>query len=527
MGVGWTEKEVQAQEALVHALTAQAGVEQQIGELKKLDKGNASKSEGNGEAAQAAAASRQAAESMMRMGEQGIAADRATADALLTVHRASLEARLASDIDFAGRTRDVQLAANQAEMAGLDRSGKDYQNQVKALKEKALEIGNEYDTKVAELTAKTSTAEYSRDLAQLEQSEREKIEATRQGSAQRLTAIDAAIKAEQAANLQDTNFFRELLTQRVETIRQEAEEEGKLRQEAARESADNDNKMGELSISAEKQRMALEDSARRVTAQQRIAEDTKIANEEYTIKMAALQKEVAGLDKSGKDYENKLKQLQDKEKQLTQQHENELTQIKEKAEEERNQRILSAENQLNDAIARGLTSSIMGHQSWAKMVTSLGDQVVSGMIENAIKSMLAADMTKERDAAAAARKAFNIGMSIGGPAGVILGPVFGAAAFASVMAFQGGTDSVPGMGRGDIVPTMLEPGEGVVPGGVMDGLSKLAREGGFNRGQTIHAVAHFSPQIHAIDAEGVDRVLEKHSDTFQRHFENTLRKMNK
>jgi hypothetical protein len=43
----------------------------------------------------------------------------------------------------------------------------------------------------------------------------------------------------------------------------------------------------------------------------------------------------------------------------------------------------------------------MGHQSWSKMVVSLGQQVFSGMIENAIKSMLADDRTKEKDTATA------------------------------------------------------------------------------------------------------------------------------
>jgi hypothetical protein len=161
------------------------------------------------------------------------------------------------------------------------------------------------------------------------------------------------------------------------------------------------------------------------------------------------------------------------------------------------------------------------------MVTSLGNQVVSGMIENAIKSMLAMDMTKERDAAAAARKAFNIGMSIGGPAGIVLGPVFGAAAFASVMAFDKG-GVVPGMpGAGDVVPAMVSPGEGIVPGGVMDGLSKVARDGGFGRsGPQYHLQMHVTNNVHTIDGDGMHDALEKNADQLQRHVENTLRKMN-
>ncbi len=519
-------KQIEAQQNLVDSLQAQVSLEGKVAELKKLDSGNAGKAAGNAQAAQAAAAARQEAESQLRMGEQSITADRATADALLTTHRASLEARLASDIDFAGRTRDVQLAANQAEMAGLDRSGKDYVNQVKGLKEKALEIGNEYDTKVAELTAKASTAEYSRDLTALEQSEREKIEATRQGSAQRLTAIDAAIKQEEAANLQDTNFFRELLNQRVQTVRQEAEEEGKLRAESAREEADNDAKVGSLAVAAEKQRMALEDSARRVTAQQRIAEETKLADEEYTIKMAALQKEVAGLDKSGKDYENKLKQLQDKEKQLTQQHENELAAIREKAEIETNNKLAASYQQFTSTVSGELSKTITGHQTMAKMVDSLGDQMISSMIKNAIQYAMSNKFRQESDAKAAATAGYKLGLEVGGPAGMVLGPVFAAVAFAGAMAFENG-GVVPGIGRGDVVPALLSPGEGIIPGGVMDGLSKLAREGGMG-GSGNHYHVHgvqFAPQVHALDADGVDAVLEKHQATFQKHFENTLRKM--
>lgn len=523
-----TKDEIAAQQALVQALQTQKDIEGQVAAVKKQEGSNATHQTGNEEAARRAAAARQAAESQLRMGEQSIAADKATAEALLTVHRASLEERLASDVDFAARDRDLKLAANAAEISALDKSGKDYANQLKALQEKALEINNEYDTKIAELKAKSSVEVYSRDLTALEQSEREKIEATQQGSAARISALDAAIQEERSRNLQDTNFFRDLLNQRVQTVRQKAEEEGKLKAEAAREDADNTEKMGQLAIAAEKQYMALLDSSRHVTVAQRIAEDTKIANEEYALKMAALNKEVAGLDKSGKDYENKLKQLQDKEKQLTRQHENELTSIKEKAETERNQRVLAAETQFQDSIARGLTQSIMGHQTWSRMLLTFGDEVVGGMIQNAIKSMMTMDMTKEKDAAHAARRAFNIGLDMGGPVGWVLGPVMGAAAFAAVMAFEGGTDRVPGIGRGDVVPAMLTPGEGIVPNGVMDGLRNVARNGGFD-GNRSPVTVHVRPTYHVntIDGDGMQATLEKHTDQLQRHFENALRRMNR
>jgi hypothetical protein len=526
-GVSGTKDEIAAQDQLVQTYQDMVRAQEKSNELKHKDEGNAKLQSGNEAAGQRAAGARQAAESQMRVNQQVIASEKATADSLLSIHHASIEARLASDFEFLGRERDAQLSGNAAEIAALDKSGKDYSNQLKGLKEKALEIQGDYNEKVAALNAKASVEINQRDTQAIQEGEKEKIAATQQGTAARIAAIDAGIKAEQARNSQDNSFLRELEGQRVEATRQAAEEEAKLKEEAAKEQASNAEKMGELAMQAEKQKQALADSSHRVSMDQRIAEETRSANEEFQIKQAALDKEIAGLDKSGKDYANKLKQLQDQEKQLTTQHQNELTAIKEKAEQERNQRILSAETSFQNSIASSLTKSLMGHQTWAKTLESIGNQVVSGMIENAIKSMLADDMTKEKDAAAAARKAYVIGTSMGGPAGIILGPVMAAAAFAGVMAFEEG-GVVPGVGKGDVVPAMLTPGEGVVPKGVMEGLSQMARNGNMNQsGGDFHMQAHFSPTVHAMDAEGVDRVLEKHQETFQKHFQRSLRKMNK
>jgi hypothetical protein len=109
----------------------------------------------------------------------------------------------------------------------------------------------------------------------------------------------------------------------------------------------------------------------------------------------------------------------------------------------------------------------------------------------------------------------------------LLGPIFGAAAFAGVMAFQNGTDGVPGIGNRDTVPAMLTPGEGVVPGGVMDELRNMVRRGGMGGGYA--PVLHFKPVYHlqAMDSEGMEKVLTKHNDVIQKHVHNELRKMNR
>jgi hypothetical protein len=73
---------------------------------------------------------------------------------------------------------------------------------------------------------------------------------------------------------------------------------------------------------------------------------------------------------------------------------------------------------------------------------------------------------------------------------------------------------------------MLEPGEGVVPGGVMDGLRNMARSGSMGGGSTYHD--HHSPTYHVqtIDGDGIRGVLDKHSQEFTKHVNNQLRKMN-
>jgi len=360
----------------------------------------------------------------------------------------------------------------------------------------------------------------------IQEGERAEIDSTRAGSQERLSAIDKAIQEQRDYLAEDTGYYKGLLQERVNLVRQMAEEETKLKAEAGKESAEDTLKMGELEIAAERQKDALLNSARHSTDAEREAQESQIANEEYALKMAAFARELAALDKNGKEYLNQVKALQDKEKQLTQQHENEITAIKEKAEQESNARILTGWQRFSDQMASGLSQAIMGHQTFSKMITSLGDQVATAMLQNAIKSMLVDDMTKEKDAAKAARSAFNIGMSMG-PAGIVLGPVFGAAAFAAQMAFASG-GVVPGYGAGDIVPAMLEPGEGVVPKGIMEGLGNLAKSGGLESGGN-RTVVHVRPTYHVqtIDGNGMQEALEKHTDQLQRHFENAVRRMNR
>ena len=527
-GVGHTEAEMKAQQTLVDALNDQMTVEQKIAQLKKMEGGNDKTAVDKEAGARAAEAERQAAEHGMKMGELKVAAERDAAAAQETVRQATIAERLASDTALANEEYQVQLRGNQQLIAALDKGGKDYNNQLASLHQKAEELTLQHQNTIAALGNKAVVEQYKKDLTDLEQNEREKINATQQGSNERLAAIDAAIKEEQNRNLQNTQFYRELQNMRIEVERQSAAEEAKLQAELGKEAAAQTQAMGQLALAADQEAQALRDSAHRETIQRRMAEEAAAANAELDLKDKALQDEIGALDRGAKDYEVKLQALLNKREQITREHENRLTQIKDQAEKERNSRILGAENQFQDMIAGGLTRVLMAHQTFATMMDSIGDHVASGMIQNALKDVMANDMTRESDAAKAARKAFLAGMQLPFPANLVAAPLMGAAAFTAMMAFNAGTDGVPGVGNGDTVPAMLTPGEGVVPGGVMDGLSRMARSGDLGAGGK-HFHAHVSPTYHlqALDAEGMDKVLAKHSQTISKHVGNELRKMNR
>lgn len=524
-GAGYSDKEVQAQQTLVDALDAQVTLEGKISALKNIDKNNASTSTGKELSALRAEGERQAAEHARKMGELSLQIDREQTEARLTTQAASIAERLAADIHLADEETRIQTTANQSLIAALDKGGKDYNNQLKALKDKAEEITRQHEATIAGLQSKASEAQYREDLQNLEQSEREKIEATLRGSAERIAAIDAAIKEEESKNLQNAASYRDLQKQRVEAQRQYDEEAGKLAAEAGKEAAENNQKMGELMLAMERSNQALADSSHRITIQQRMAEDVEFADKEFALKQTAMQQEAAALDKGAKDYENKLRAIQNKELQMIREHENEVTQIKQEAQIRQNQSQMAAMTQLKEMTASGLTKVLMGHQSFATMMDSIGDQVVSGMLRTALMSIMTADMDKERQAASAARKMFLAGAQFPFPVNVVMAPLMGAAAFASMMAFEGG-GIVPGVGRGDVIPAMLTPGEGIVPGGVMDGLQKMARSGTTGGGTTVNV--HVRPNYHlqALDTGGMEKILETHSRTLAKHVSNEMRRMN-
>lgn len=295
----------------------------------------------------------------------------------------------------------------------------------------------------------------------------------------------------------------------------------KIAEDMGKEEANVTRKMSSLKLAADEEQIKSEAKLGKLRGED--LEDAEIAaqSDAYEAQMRGYETELAALDKYGKDYAVKVKQIQDKEAELTREHANKILLIETQAADEKNARILASENRGKDLLAKSAMSVLSGHESAGKALIGIGNQVASGMMENAIKSVMANDFTKESDAAAAARKAYLAGMHFPFPINIVMGPLLGAAAFASVMAFEGG-GLVPGVEKGDVVPARLTPGEGVLPKPLMDNLKHASAP---VAPQTIHRHNH-EYHMHAIDGPSVERMLTNHSDKFEKHVEGHFRKRN-
>ncbi len=396
-------------------------------------------------------------------------------------------------------------------------------NKIGAEQDKAFRKMAEDQKRADEDAQKQWEANYKRAVSDLQEAERMKIDATHKGSAERLQAIDAAIKEEESKGLQAEGFYKGLRHERADLQQSMDGEEKKLRAEAGRQEAEHTLKMGELVLAADREHANLRTVLALQTGAQRLAIEKAFAATDYQQKLEALQKEESALDKDGSEYQNKLKALQNKELELRKAHENKVQQLEDQAAQQRFSKLTADQQRMAGIYAQGFTQVLMGHQSFAKMMAQTGNQVVSSMLQNAIQSAIAMDFGKEKEAAAAARKMYLAGTHFPFPTNIVMAPLLGALGFASMMAFaEGGI--VPGVGRGDTVPAMLTPGEAVLPKRLTENLSKSTAA---SSGDTYHV--HHNPTYHVntIDAAGVRGMLDKHGDEFVQHTERTLRKMNK
>ena len=104
-----------------------------------------------------------------------------------------------------------------------------------------------------------------------------------------------------------------------------------------------------------------------------------------------------------------------------------------------------------------------------------------------------------------------------------MGPLLGALAFATVMAFDEG-GIVKGTGGVDSVPARLTPGEAVLPKRLTENLTNAGNSSGSGKSGDNHF--HNSPTYHinTIDGDGMQGALEKHADVIEQHVDSAFRR---
>jgi hypothetical protein len=175
-----------------------------------------------------------------------------------------------------------------------------------------------------------------------------------------------------------------------------------------------------------------------------------------------------------------------------------------------NSTLQASVTKFNDSFSQGLAKTLVEAKSMAAAMKQIGKEIVEDAISNFIRWKL---MNAEKAGAAE----FSSALAQGTPMPIAIAE--GGIAFAKALAFeQGGT--IPGAGA---VPIIGHGGETVVTKALTDRVN--ASEGKGSSSKQVHAHVH----IHAtaMDAEGMERVLTKHSSVINKHVSHQLRKMNK
>jgi hypothetical protein len=274
--------------------------------------------------------------------------------------------------------------------------------------------------------------------------------------------------------------------------------------------------MGKLQADADEQEARHKFAMGQSTAAQLESALLLASQRRLDLEKSALDKEHAQLEAA----ENKdlvaIRTIEDKKSQLIQQAAQQQTKIREDALQKQYQDTQRVDNQIAGDISKTLTQGILESKNMALAFKKMGAEMLESAMETTIKMILLNKEKKLSDAETAASAAYKQAMAAyPAPFNMVAAPMAAAAAFAGAMQFADGGE-VPGVGSGDTVPAMLTPGETVVTKALTDQVKGSTGGGGHT--------FNFAPAIHAVDAEGVDRMLKKHQAVFSANMTSILRK---
>ncbi|WP_058189837.1 coiled-coil domain-containing protein [Terracidiphilus gabretensis] len=356
----------------------------------------------------------------------------------------------------------------------------------------------------------------------IEEDQKNAIARTIAGTQQRLDVIRGFIEQDESLGLDDTAQYRSLLEQRNQLAKELDEQNAKQRLQTAEDSFKSIEDALKETLKNQQAQSQLKMKGGEPSELANLAQIRAALDAEYAAKKEAYAKEAAAYSAAGLEQTKEAQSVHRQMLTADQEYADQKKQLQDKEAADTRATLLQMQNQYIDTFAR----VAFGRESLGRVMEQMAQQDITNTLKAVLTTMEGEKSQQLAAAKAAAAKAMSAVSQIPvvGPA---MAPIAGAAVFAGAMAFNSGTDAVPGVGRGDVVPSMLEPGEGVVPGGVMDGLRSMARNGGFQQQHVTHIHVRPTYNLQALDGDGIGAVLDKHQETLTHHFNQAVRRMNR
>lgn len=208
------------------------------------------------------------------------------------------------------------------------------------------------------------------------EAERRKVEATRKGSEDRVAAERAVLAELKSLGLEETNEYTAQLQRVTDAVRGADEERVKL-QELDIEQV---RISGQARVQLEKQNVQAEFDLHRLNAQQRVAALKELEDQEYAIEKAAIEKKLALLAQDPTTSPVMIQRLYNEIENLTREHNNRLAALNTQGVKESQQKF----DQFFERINTGFTSAINGMMSGAKSFVKGMEEIWNSMVTSLV-----------------------------------------------------------------------------------------------------------------------------------------------
>ncbi len=426
-------------------------------------------------------------------------------------NEAALEKLAASGVDQHSQAL-IKLAHTMHETSdAAGKGGEDNTTDQKLAKQKdAIEEERQSSVDAVDAELKAKQAYYNADIkaAGNDVQKRKELDAGWANTVQANT--DAVVGFNATAAKQIVAADRDAANQRLAIAKSFHSAIDKAAQDGATQEA-------QLTLKAQEQAAKNELALHHGTAQQIAALEVENNKAEEQLELTAINTRQKNLDTADKNYLKSWVEFEAEKLKVTQKAEAEQDAITAASMQKQLMDIQQAENKMKEAIASNVANSIVMNKSLAASFEKTGEQMAEQLIKNLLMQEMTGDRSKSIDASVAAAHSFDWASAWGGP---VAGYAAAAVAYAGVMSFEQG-GKIPGDGA---VPIEGHGGETVITKALTDRVESAERGG--NSGAS-HHTWNFAPQIHAVDATGVDAMLTKHASLFQRHVNAAVRKMGK